>query len=164
MTVTEAEVRKGLADVYADTTAISMVNPESNSLTYRGYPVQELARRCSFQEVAYLLWHGELPDPGQLAAQNRAERAQRTLDPIIAATLVGLPLTAHPMDTLRTAVSLLGAATRPPATTPPPPRTQRRCGCSRCCPRSSPWTSAAGTAWARSRPGTTSASPPTSST
>jgi citrate synthase len=109
VTVTEAEVRKGLADVYADTTAISMVNPESNSLTYRGYPVQELARRCSFEEVAYLLWHGELPDPGQLAAQNRAERGQRTLDPIIAAILVGLPLTAHSMDTLRTAVSLLGA-------------------------------------------------------
>jgi len=109
VTVTETEVRKGLAGVYADTTAISMVNPETNSLTYRGYPVQELARRCSFEEVAYLLWHGELPAPGQLAAQNRAERAQRTLDPVIAATLAGLPHTAHPMDTLRTAVSLLGA-------------------------------------------------------
>jgi len=55
VTVTETEVRKGLAGVYADTTAISMVNPETNSLTYRGYPVQELARRCSFEEVAYLL-------------------------------------------------------------------------------------------------------------
>jgi citrate synthase len=103
------QVRKGLAGVYADTTGISMVNPESNSLTYRGYPVQELARRCSFEEVAYLLWHGELPTPNQLAAQSRAERAQRVLDPVIAATLIGMPLTAHPMDTLRTAVSLLGA-------------------------------------------------------
>ncbi|HEY4466130.1 MAG TPA: bifunctional 2-methylcitrate synthase/citrate synthase [Streptosporangiaceae bacterium] len=104
------EIRKGLAGVYADTTAISMVNPASNSLTYRGYPVQELARTCSFEQVAYLLWHGELPTPDQLAAQNRAERAQRTLDPVIAAALDGLPVTAHPMDTLRTAVSLLGAA------------------------------------------------------
>jgi citrate synthase len=104
------EVRKGLAGVYADTTAISMVNPETNSLTYRGYPVQELARRCSFEQVAYLLWHGELPTPDQLAAQNQAERAQRALDPVIAATLKGLPIYAHPMDTLRTAVSLLGAA------------------------------------------------------
>ena len=103
------QVRKYLAGVYPDTTAISMVSPESNSLTYRGYPVKELARRCSFEEVAYLLWHGELPTPDQLAAQNRAERAQRALDPIIAATLIGMPLTAHPMDTLRTAVSLLGA-------------------------------------------------------
>jgi citrate synthase len=110
VTVTETEVRKGLAGVYADTTAISMVNPASNSLTYRGYPVQELARRCSFEEVAHLLWHGELPTPGQLVAQNRAERAQRALDPVIAATLIGLPLTAHPMDILRTAVSLLGAS------------------------------------------------------
>jgi len=110
VTVTETEIRKGLAGVYADTTAISMVNPETNSLTYRGYPVQELCRRCSFEEVAYLLWHGELPTRDQLAAQNRAERTQRAVDPVIAATLAGLPLTAHPMDTLRTAVSLLGAA------------------------------------------------------
>jgi citrate synthase len=106
----ESDVRKGLAGVYADTTVLSMVNPDTNSLTYRGYPVQELCRACSFEEVAYLLWHGELPTPDQLAAQNRAERAQRALDPIVAATLKGLPLWAHPMDTLRTAVSLLGAA------------------------------------------------------
>jgi citrate synthase len=109
MPETEPEIRKGLAGVYADTTAISMVNPASNSLTYRGYPVQELTRSCSFEEVAYLLWHGELPTPDQLDAQNRAERAQRSLDPVVAATLRGLPATAHPMDTLRTAVSLLGA-------------------------------------------------------
>jgi 2-methylcitrate synthase len=105
----EPQVRKGLAGVYADTTAISMVNPDTNSLTYRGYPVQELARRCSFEEAAYLLWHGELPSPAQLDAQNRAERAQRALPPATVATLTGLPVTAHPMDTLRTAVSLLGA-------------------------------------------------------
>jgi 2-methylcitrate synthase len=109
VTVTETEVRKGLAGIYADTTAISMVNPETNSLTYRGYPVQELCRRCSFEEVAYLLWHGELPTREQLSAQNRSERSQRALDPAIAATLVSQPSTAHPMDTLRTAVSLLGA-------------------------------------------------------
>ncbi len=108
--VTAPEVRKGLAGVYADTTAVSMVNPETNSLTYRGYPVQELCRRCSFEQVAYLLWHGELPTPDQLAAQNRAERAQRALDPLIAASIRDLPVTAHPMDILRTAVSLLGAA------------------------------------------------------
>ena len=46
-----------------DTTAISKVNPETNSLLYRGYPVQDLAARRSFEEVAYLLWHGELPTP-----------------------------------------------------------------------------------------------------
>jgi 2-methylcitrate synthase len=51
--VTDApDVRKGLDGVYADTTPISMVNPATNSLTYRGYPVEELAPRCSFEEVA----------------------------------------------------------------------------------------------------------------
>jgi citrate synthase len=112
MPVTDTEVHKGLAGVYADTTAISMVNPETNSLTYRGYPVQELTRRCSFEAVAYLLWHGELPTSAQLAVQNSAERAQRTLDPSTVVVLRNLPITAHPMDTLRTAVSLLGATDR----------------------------------------------------
>jgi citrate synthase len=109
VTVTQSRVRKGLAGIYADTTAISMVNPATNSLTYRGYPVQELCRWCSFEEVAYLLWHGELPTRDQLGAQNRAERAQRALEPYVAEALTALPLTAHPMDTLRTAVSLFGA-------------------------------------------------------
>jgi len=109
MAVTDTEVRKGLAGVYAATTAISMASPETGALTYRGYPVQELAHRCSFEAVAYLLWHGELPASAQLAVQNSAERAQRTLDPGTVVVLRNLPITAHPMDTLRTAVSLLGA-------------------------------------------------------
>jgi citrate synthase len=109
MPATDTEVHKGLDGVYADTTAVSMVNPATNSLTYRGYPVQELAARCTFEEVAYLLWHGELPTPEQIAAQNRTERAQRALNPKTQDILLGLPTTAHPMDTLRTATSLLGA-------------------------------------------------------
>jgi citrate synthase len=110
MPATDTEIRKGLAGVVADTTAVSMVNPDSNSLTYRGYPVQELTRACSFEEVAYLLWHGELPSADELAAQNRAERAQRAPGPAAVSTAADLPVTAHPMDTVRTAVSLLGAA------------------------------------------------------
>jgi citrate synthase len=86
-----------------------MVSLETDSLTYRGYPVQELRRWCSFEEVAYLLWHGELPTRDQISAQNRIERAQRALDPGIAAAIADQPFTAHPMDTLRTTVSLLGA-------------------------------------------------------
>jgi citrate synthase len=105
-----ATIQKGLVGVVADTTEISMVNPDTNSLLYRGYPVQELARSASYEEVAYLLWHGELPTRDQLAVQVTAERAQRVLDPVIAGILRGLPLTAHPMDILRTAVSLLGAS------------------------------------------------------
>jgi citrate synthase len=103
------DVHKGLAGVVADTTSISMVNSDTNSLTYRGYAVQDLAHNCSFEEVAYLLWHGELPTADQLAQQNAQERANRRLDAPITKTLLDLPTTAHPMDTLRTAVSLLGA-------------------------------------------------------
>ena len=109
MAVAGTGSRGGLGCVCADATAISMVSPGTGTVTYRGYPVAELARRCSFEEVAYLLWHGELPTAGQLTAQNRAERAQRALPPALAATLTALPTAAHPMDTLRTAVSLLGA-------------------------------------------------------
>jgi citrate synthase len=121
----DTAVRKGLAGVIADTTAISMVNPDSNSLLYRGYPVQELAGSASFEEVAHLLWHGELPTPAELAAQNAAERAHRALSPVIAAILRGLPLTAHPMDVLRTAVSLLGASDPDAQDSSPPARAAR---------------------------------------
>ncbi|MDT8913202.1 bifunctional 2-methylcitrate synthase/citrate synthase [Amycolatopsis sp. PS_44_ISF1] len=102
-------IHKGLDGVVVDTTAVSMVNPDTNSLTYRGYPVPELAAHCSFEEVAYLLWHGQLPDPAELAGQNERERAQRGLPPELVTTLLALPGSAHPMDTLRTAVSILGA-------------------------------------------------------
>ena len=63
----EPTIYKGLAGVVADTTAISKVNPETNSLLYRGYPVQELAQTQSFEAVSYLLWNGELPTDAQLA-------------------------------------------------------------------------------------------------
>src|SRR5699024_5666967 len=79
MSEQDQQIQKGLAGVVADTTAISKVNPQTNSLLYRGYPVQELAAHCSFEEVAYLLWHGELPDAAQLAEQNAAEQEARRL-------------------------------------------------------------------------------------
>ena len=104
-----AQVRKGLAGVVADTTAVSKVNPETNSLLYRGYPVQELAARCSFEEVAHLLLVGELPDDEQRVAFEAAERLQRDLDPQVRTVVDLLPTTAHPMDVVRTAVSVIGA-------------------------------------------------------
>jgi 2-methylcitrate synthase len=102
-------IHKGLAGVVVDTTAISKVNPETNSLLYRGYPVQELAEKCSFEEVAYLLWHGELPDAEQLAEFETLERSLRHLDPVVKTVIDDLPTTAHPMDVVRTAVSVIGA-------------------------------------------------------
>ena len=106
--MSETEIKKGLAGVVVDTTAISKVNPETNSLLYRGYPVQELAETQSFEAVAYLLWHGELPTSEQLAELERTERAQRALDPRTLALLETIPVTAHPMDIVRTVVSQLG--------------------------------------------------------
>jgi 2-methylcitrate synthase len=103
------EIHKGLAGVVVDTTAVSSVNPESNSLLYRGYPVQELAASCSFEEVAFLLWNGELPDEKQLADFETLERSLRALDPVVKRVIDELPLTAHPMDVVRTAVSVIGA-------------------------------------------------------
>ncbi|WP_349897544.1 bifunctional 2-methylcitrate synthase/citrate synthase [Parafrigoribacterium soli] len=107
--MTDTEIHKGLAGVVVDYTAISKVNPESNSLLYRGYPVQELAEKCTFEEVAYLLWHGELPTPVQLEEFQTLERSLRPLDARTKRVIDELPLTAHPMDVVRTAVSVLGA-------------------------------------------------------
>jgi 2-methylcitrate synthase len=107
--VEEKEIYKGLAGVPVDYTAVSKVNPDTNSLLYRGYPVQELAAQKTFEEVAYLLWHGELPDEKQLADFETSERSQRALDPAIKRVIDDIPLSAHPMDVLRTAVSLVGA-------------------------------------------------------
>lgn len=107
--MTETEIRKGLAGVVVDATAISKVNPDTNSLLYRGYPVQELAERCTAEEVAYLLWHGELPTPEQLAEFESLERSLRPMHPGVKSVIDELPLSAHPMDVVRTAVSVLGA-------------------------------------------------------
>jgi len=107
-----ADIKKGLAGVVVDYTAVSKVNPDTNSLLYRGYPVQELAARCSFEEVAYLLWNGELPDEGQLAEFTARERAGRALDPVVKQVIDALPATSHPMDVCRTATSVMGARHR----------------------------------------------------
>lgn len=107
--MSDTEIKKGLAGVVVDYTAVSKVNPETNSLLYRGYPVQELAAKCSFEEVAYLLWKGELPTQQQLAELTALERAGRALDPALKAIIDTLPTDAHPMDVCRTAASVLGA-------------------------------------------------------
>lgn len=103
------EIRKGLAGVVVDTTAVSKVNPETNSLLYRGYPVQQLAATQPFEAVAHLLWHGELPTGDELAALRAEERRHRALAPEVRAAIDLLPLEAHPMDEARTAVSVIGA-------------------------------------------------------
>jgi len=104
------EIKKGLAGVTVDETAVSKVNPETNSLLYRGYPVQELAATQPFEAVAYLLWHGELPNARELAELRAHEREHRALTPRVKAAIDLLPVAAHPMDEVRTAVSVIGAS------------------------------------------------------
>lgn len=91
------------------TTSAAVTSAAVSELTYRGYPVEELCRHCSFEEVAYLLWHGELPDRDEISVQNRAERTQRVIDSYVAAMLAARPSTAHPLDTLWAAVRVIGA-------------------------------------------------------
>ena len=102
-------IYKGLVGVYADVSSVSKVMPETNSLTYRGYAVQDLCEESNFEEVAFLLWHGELPTAAQLAAFQAEERANRALSPALLRVLAEIPRDAHPMDAIRTAVSFMGA-------------------------------------------------------
>ncbi len=101
-------IHKGLDGLMVDETAISKVMPETNSLTYRGYPVQDLCRDCSFEEVAYLLLNGELPSRARLRTFRRDERSRRELGADHLAVIRRFPKSAHPMDTIRTSVSYLG--------------------------------------------------------
>jgi len=110
MADTQDDIKKGLAGVTVDYTAISKVNPDTNSLLYRGYPVQELAATQSFEAVALLLWTGDLPTDAERAEFEAFERANRDLDADIKTVIDLLPLDAHPMDVVRTAVSALGAS------------------------------------------------------
>ena len=104
----ETVVHRGLEGVVVDTTRISKVMPEINSLVYAGYPVQELAEQCCFEEVAWLIWQGELPNAEQLAEFQSFGRGQRAISRDLLAVIERSPRTAHPMDDLRTAVSFLG--------------------------------------------------------
>lgn len=106
--MSDSQVRKGLNGVISDYTSISKVMPESNSLTYRGYAVEDLVENCSFEEVIYLLWFGELPTTEQLRTFNTTGRSYRSLDAGLISLIHSLPNTCHPMDVLRTAVSYMG--------------------------------------------------------
>src|SRR5437764_10892210 len=93
----------GLEGVIAGETAISTVE---GGLRYRGYPVTELSERSSFEEVAYLLLHGELPTASQLGGfQKRLAAAQTIPDPL-RDLLKALPPRTTPMDAVRSAVSI----------------------------------------------------------
>lgn len=98
----------GLAGVVAGESAICTVEAAGDGLRYRGYDIHDLARYATFEDVAYLLIHGELPDPAQREAYVRRLRAWRGLPPALRAVIELLPADAHPMDVLRTGCSMLG--------------------------------------------------------
>ncbi len=99
-----------LAGVTAGSTALSTVGQTGNDLHYRGYDIVDLARESSFEEVAYLLIHGELPDAPTLAAYQAKLKSLRGLSRTVRGALEVLPPAAHPMDVLRTGVSAMGCA------------------------------------------------------
>ena len=101
------EIKKGLLGIVVDETTISQVMPEINSLTYRGYTVQELCDKCCFEEVAYLVLNGDLPNKKQLKKFIKEERSGRKLSKQILNDIQKMPKKAHPMDVVRTAVSLM---------------------------------------------------------
>ena len=101
------EIKKGLLGIIVDETTVSQVMPEINSLTYRGYTVQELCDKCSFDEVAYLVLKEELPNKKQLKKFIKEERSSRKLSVQILKDIQKMPKKAHPMDVIRTAVSLM---------------------------------------------------------
>ena len=102
------EIKKGLLGIVVDETEVSKVMPEINSLTYRGYAAQDLCAKCKFEEVAYLILNGELPNKKQLNQFEKQERKERKLSKTILDDIKRFPKKAHPMDVARTAVSIMG--------------------------------------------------------
>ncbi len=101
------EIKKGLLGIVVDETTVSQVMPDINSLTYRGYAVQDLCDKCTFEEVAFLVLNGELPNKKQLRNFVKEERLDRKLSKEILSDIRKMPKKAHPMDVARTAVSLM---------------------------------------------------------
>lgn len=104
----KVNTKKGLEGAVIDTSSVSKVNSDTNSLIYRGYPVQDLADHCRFEEVAYLMYHGELPTKSQLESFEKSERDYRDISKANLDVIRLLPKKCHPMDSIRTGVSFLG--------------------------------------------------------
>jgi 2-methylcitrate synthase len=97
-----------LSGVVAGNTALSTVGLAGNDLHYRGYDILDIAERCEYEEIAYLLIHEKLPNVQELAAYKARLSAWRDLPPALRSALELLPRASHPMDVLRSGVSVLG--------------------------------------------------------
>ncbi|HEY3446726.1 MAG TPA: 2-methylcitrate synthase [Myxococcales bacterium] len=109
-TATVAKPKKSVAlsGVPAGNTALCTVGRSGNDLHYRGYDINDIAETCEFEEVAHLLVHGKLPNKAELAAYKTKLKSMRGLPVGVRNALEGLPPSAHPMDVMRTGVSVLG--------------------------------------------------------
>src|ERR1700743_3675305 len=97
-----------LSGVAAGNTALCSVGKSGNDLHYRGYDIIDLADKAQFEEVAYLLIYGQLPTQSQLNAYKTKLKSLRGLPHAVKNVLKNIPSTAHPMDVLRTAASVMG--------------------------------------------------------
>ena len=102
------EIKKGLLGIVVDETTISQVMPDINALTYRGYAVQDLCETCKFEEVAYLVLKGDLPNSIQLNKFKKEERENRNITINLREIIKHMPKRSHPMDVVRTVVSVMG--------------------------------------------------------
>jgi len=109
--VAEFRTKKSVAlsGVIAGNTALSYVGQSGEDLHYRGYNIKDLVASSNFEEIAYLLIHGALPTKAELSAYQSKLAQHRDLPPEVKKALEILPATAHPMDVMRTGVSVLGA-------------------------------------------------------
>lgn len=98
----------GLRGQVAGKTALSTVGVDGSGLTYRGYDVKELAEKCQFEEVAYLVLKGKLPKQAELDSYKAKLKSLRALPQALIEVLERIPASAHPMDVMRTACSMLG--------------------------------------------------------
>ena len=103
-----AIIAKGLEGIVANTTNLSDVLGNEGILIYAGYNINEIAGKATFEEVTYLLWHGELPNKKQLSTLTEKLRSARELPEPVVDFLKTAPKDAPPMDVIRTAVSMLG--------------------------------------------------------
>ncbi|MDX7987809.1 2-methylcitrate synthase [Xenorhabdus sp. 12] len=97
-----------LSGITAGNTALCTVGKNGSDLHYRGYDILDLAAHCEFEEIAYLLIHDKLPTHAELASYKAKLKALRGLPSSVKAALEALPAVAHPMDVMRTGVSVLG--------------------------------------------------------
>ncbi len=110
MTETTFKPKKSVAlsGVTAGNTALCSVGKTGNDLHYRGYDILDVANSCEFEEIAYLLVHGKLPNEAELRGYKAKLRSLRGLPQAVKSALEALPASAHPMDVMRTGVSVLG--------------------------------------------------------